>query len=56
MPPHCTLGVNPILVNEVAYADTFGRRDPDHVASRMTPAQIAEAQKAAREWKPRKER
>jgi TPR repeat protein len=31
-------------------------RNRDHVASRMTPAQIAEAQKVAREWKPRKER
>jgi hypothetical protein len=28
----------------------------DLVASKMTPAQIAEAQKLAREWKPKKER
>ena len=29
-------------------------RNRDIVAERMTPAQIAEAQKLAREWKPKK--
>ncbi len=29
-------------------------KNRDHVAKRMTPAQIAEAQKLAREWKPKK--
>ena len=28
-------------------------KNSDHVAKRMTPAQIAEAQKLAREWKPK---
>ena len=28
-------------------------RDRDHVAAKMTPAQVAEAQKLAREWKPK---
>ena len=28
----------------------------DEIASKMTPAQIAEAQKLAREWKPKRER
>jgi hypothetical protein len=28
----------------------------DAIASKMTPVQIAEAQKLAREWKPQKER
>jgi hypothetical protein len=28
----------------------------DFVASKMSPAQVAEAQKLAREWKPKKER
>jgi hypothetical protein len=28
----------------------------DRIAARMTPAQIAEAQKLAREWKPKTER
>jgi YidC/Oxa1 family membrane protein insertase len=28
-------------------------RDRDHVAAKMTPAQIAEAQRLAREWKPK---
>ena len=28
----------------------------DRVAAKMTPAQIAEAQKLAREWKPKPER
>jgi uncharacterized protein len=31
------------------------RRNRDSVASKMTPAQIAEAQRLAREWKPKKE-
>jgi uncharacterized protein len=31
------------------------QRNRDHVASKMTPAQIAEAQKLSREWKPKKE-
>jgi TPR repeat protein len=30
--------------------------DRDKVAAKMTPAQIAEAQKLAREWKPKPER
>ncbi len=29
-------------------------KNRDHVAKRMTPAQIAEAQKLAREWRPKK--
>ncbi len=29
-------------------------KNRDHVAKRMTPAQISEAQKLAREWKPKK--
>jgi hypothetical protein len=29
---------------------TFAARERDHVAARMTPAQIAEAQRLAREW------
>jgi len=31
-------------------------RNRNEVASIMTPAQIAEAQRLAREWKPKKER
>jgi TPR repeat protein len=31
-------------------------KDRDRVAARMTPEQIAEAQRLAREWKPTKER
>ena len=31
-------------------------RNRDRVAAKMTPAQIAEAQKLAREWKPKPER
>ena len=31
------------------------RRDRDKLAARMTPAQIAEAQRLASEWKPKKE-
>jgi hypothetical protein len=30
----------------------FSAKQRDEVASKMTPAQIAEAQKLAREWKP----
>jgi hypothetical protein len=30
-------------------------KNKDIAASRMTPAQIAEAQRLAREWKPKKE-
>jgi hypothetical protein len=30
-------------------------KDRDRVASKMTPAQIAEAERLAREWKPKKE-
>jgi TPR repeat protein len=33
-----------------------GARNRDLAADRMTPSQIAEAQKLAREWKPKKER
>ena len=29
-------------------------KNRDHVAKRMTPAQISEAQKLAREWRPKK--
>ncbi len=29
-------------------------KNRDHVAKMMTPAQISEAQKLAREWKPKK--
>jgi hypothetical protein len=31
-------------------------KNRDHVASIMTPAQIAEAKRLALEWKPKKER
>jgi hypothetical protein len=31
-------------------------KNMDHVASIMTPAQVAEAQNLAREWKPKKEK
>ena len=31
----------------------WGRRDRDDLAKKMTPEQIAEAQKMAREWKPK---
>ena len=31
-------------------------KNRDRVAAKMTPAQIAEAQKLAREWKPKPER
>jgi TPR repeat protein len=30
------------------------RKYPDRIAEKMTPAQIAEAQRLAREWKPKK--
>jgi len=30
-------------------------KDRDLVASKMTPAQIAEAERLAREWKPKKD-
>ena len=32
----------------------FAVKDRDEVAAKMTPAQIAEAQRMAREWKPTK--
>jgi len=31
-------------------------KERDRIASKMTPEQIAEAQKLAREWKPKKEK
>jgi hypothetical protein len=34
----------------------IAKRNRDIVASKMTPAQIAEAQRLAQEWKPKKER
>ncbi len=33
----------------------FSVKNRDIVAGKMTPAQIAEAQRLAREWKPKKE-
>jgi TPR repeat protein len=36
-----------------AKGDAAAVKNRDNVASRMTPAQIAEAQKMAREWKPK---
>jgi hypothetical protein len=35
-----------------AQGDQLGAKNRDIVAQRMTPAQLAEAQKLAREWKP----
>jgi hypothetical protein len=37
-----------------AQGDKDGAKGRDMVARKMTPAQIAEAQKLAREWKPKK--
>jgi uncharacterized protein len=39
-----------------AQGDQFAVESRDVVAKRMTPAQIAEAQKLSREWKPKLER
>ncbi len=36
------------------YADRIAVKNRDIVAKKMTPAQISEAQKLAREWKPKK--
>ena len=48
-----------LAVSQVDF-EVGGRDTPDrgrdYVASVMTPAQIAEAQKLAREWKPKRER
>ena len=35
------------------FAATYGRLGRDLVAKKMTPAQIAEAQKLAAEWRPK---
>ncbi len=35
-----------------AQGNELGRENRDIVAERMTPAQVAEAQRLAREWKP----
>jgi hypothetical protein len=37
-----------------AQGDQDAARDRDDIATRMTPAQIAEAQKLAREWQPKR--
>jgi len=37
----------------VAQGDEEARKESDIVAKQMTPEQIAEAQKLAREWKPK---
>jgi hypothetical protein len=47
--------------NLAAAASDFGKEniaaeERDKIASKMTPAQIAEAQKRAREWEPKGER
>jgi uncharacterized protein len=39
-----------------ARGNNFAIKYRDNIAERMTPAQIAEAQKLAREWKPKPER
>ncbi len=39
-----------------AQGDKKARKDRDLAASHMTPDQIAEAQRLAREWKPKPER
>ena len=44
------LGALPVAATN-RYRDAYSLRD--HAASFMTPAQIAEAQKLAREWKPK---
>jgi hypothetical protein len=36
-----------------AQGDTIAQEGLDTVAQRMTPVQVAEAQRLAREWKPR---
>ena len=36
-----------------AAGDTDGKKGRDAIATVMTPAQIAEAQKLAREWRPK---
>jgi TPR repeat protein len=37
----------------VGPADSVAAKNRDRVAAKMTPTQIAEAQKLAREWKPK---
>ena len=39
-----------------AKGDAAAVKNRDLIAKKMTPAQIAEAQKLAREWKPKPER
>ena len=45
------------LINRLHDAKGFDMavKNRDIVAAKMTPAQIAEAQRLAREWKPKKE-
>jgi TPR repeat protein len=46
-----------VWLNLAAAHDTYGygaKRDRDELAAKMTPEQIAEAQRLAREWKPTK--
>jgi len=42
--------------NLAASRSPLGESDKDQIAARMTPAEIAEAQRLAREWKPRMEK
>ena len=44
------------LTLSAAQGNEHARRARDLLEERMTPAQIAEAQKLAREWKPKPER
>ncbi len=37
-----------------AQSDQISAKERDDLAKRMTPAQIAEAQKLAREWQPKR--
>lgn len=50
-----TLAAARFSASEIEYRE-MALRDRDTVASKMTPAQIAEAQRLAREWKPKKEK
>jgi hypothetical protein len=36
-----------------ARGDSYAKKSRDKLAEKMTPAQIAEAQRLAREWKPK---
>jgi uncharacterized protein len=51
-----TTGSDGIPLAEVKRMQADYAKDRDAVAAKMTPAQIAEAQRLAREWKPKPER